>query len=142
MEAYLLAFIALTWPHLTQYQRAEARAIVHEIVTKTDGTALEDLELVNFSHEESGFDRTAVNPRSGARGAFQVLGGQDFSAAEALRRLRTQGPHGYCGCVRPGAAPTGHECPDMVSARMDRAVLYRMGFEPPRPTPEFVAGNP
>lgn len=124
MTAYLIAFVLTVWPHLTKYQDREMRAIAAEVAA-TDGTAQEDLRLMNIAALESGFSRKAVG-KMGERGAFQVLGGKDFSAKEALRRMRVQGMDHYCGCRTT--------CPALVANRIDRADLYRMGFEPPTTT--------
>ncbi len=121
MIPYLLAFVMAFWPHLTRYQQHEARAIVAEVAA-TDGTVLEDLELVNIAAMESYFDRSAVG-RLGERGAWQVMPpAREYGAREALRRLRAQGIAGYCGCRGP--------CPAIVAHRVDRAYLWRMSFDP------------
>jgi hypothetical protein len=132
MVAYLLAFVAFFFPHLTRYQQSEARAIADE-VAHTDGTPQEDLRPVNIAAMESYFDRRAVG-KLGERGAWQILGGRDFSAREALRRMRVLGMQGFVGCTRP--------CPAIVAHRVDRADLWRMAMEPPRDLGAGVAATP
>ena len=99
------------------------------------------LRLLNVSALESGFDRTAVG-KLGERGAFQILGGRDFSAREALRRMDVQGMVAYVGCrhaedrvVVQGTATT---CAELVAHRTEKADLWFMGFEPPRPLEDAV----
>ena len=151
MIVYLLAFVHAFWPNLTRYQRHEVKLIVTEIATKTDGDALEDLFLVNTAALESNFDTHAVG-KGGEKGAFQVStdGGRnhDFSAREALRRIRVQGWVAYVGCRHAEdhvvVAGTPTTCAAMIEHRTEKAVLYRLAFDPPTPeAPDTaLAGNP
>ena len=137
--AYLLAFVASFWPHLTTYQWHEAEEIAAE-VARLKTSPWKMLRLVNIAASESCFDRTAVNKESGARGPFQVLGGDDFSAREALRRMEVQGMVAFVGCRKAedrvhvqGSLVT---CADLVDHRVGKADLWFMGHEPPQ------SGNP
>jgi hypothetical protein len=138
LTAYLLSFVVTFWPHLGRYQQREAVAIAEE-VANTQGDVLEDLTLMNIAAMESGFSRSAVG-KAGERGPWQVSTDEgrnhDFSAKEALRRMRTQGMLGYVGCrhaqdevVLAGVRLT---CAEVVAHRVDRAALFRMGFDPSR----------
>src|ERR1700733_4154422 len=98
---YLCPCVCAFWPHISNYQRHEAKTVITEVVMTTDATPLESLEMLNIAALESGFDTHAVG-KGGERGAFQVStdGGRnhDFSAREALRRMRVQGMIAYVGC--------------------------------------------
>src|SRR5208337_1502190 len=124
-EAYLTDFAMKTWPILKRhdYQRHEMKAIVHEI-TLTNGTLNEELRLVNIAALESFFDRKAIG-KMGEKGAFQIMTGPDYSANQALKLMRVQGMLGYVGCPRETI-----KCLELISHRVDRADLYRMGFDP------------
>ena len=148
LVAYLLGFVHSWWPHLTRYQTREADAIVHEIVDTTDGTPLEDLYLVNIAALESGFDRKAVG-KAGERGAWQVmLPAKEYGAREALRRIRVQGWVAYVGCRHAEdhvvVAGTPTTCAAIIEHRTEKAVLYRLAFDPPTPeAPDTaLADNP
>jgi hypothetical protein len=152
LVAYLLAFVQAFWPNLTRYQRHEVKTIVADIAS-TNGTPLEDLTLVNIAALESNFDTHAKGDHGRSHGAFQVSddGGKnhDYSAREALRRMRTQGMVGYVGCrhledhVVLSTGPT--TCVEMIAHRTDRALLFLFGNDPPSASdepPSAVAGNP
>lgn len=136
VEIYLLDFAHANWRHLSRRQETELRAIIHEIVSQTDGTLQEQLQLVNIAALESNFSRTAHGAKHEV-GAWQLMppippGSQ---AREALRRMRTQGMLGYVGCRHPedvamysGGKPVS--CQRMIDNRIDRANLYRFAFDP------------
>ena len=130
--AYVLSFVFACWPNMPARQQRDARATVAE-VTQLPTSPWTMLRLVNIAALESGFRPDAVGPR-GERGRWQVLGGTDFSAAEALRRL-SLGMVSYVGCHREdervvvhGAATT---CAALIAHRVDRADLWFFGHEPP-----------
>jgi hypothetical protein len=137
MSAYLLAFVVAFFPQFlrSHHSARETRLVLGDIAS-TDADALEALTLANIAAMESGFRRDARG-KAGERGAFQVMPpAPNYGAAEALRRLRTQGLTHYCGC------PVS--CPELVAHRQDRAVLYRLGFDPPHvaaavPSPAALA---
>ena len=131
LTAYLIAFALSWWPNVAhhRYQDHELKIIAADIAS-SGATPLEGLILVNIAAMESNFD-THAKGRHGELGAFQIMPpAREYGAREALRRMREQGMAGYCGCVRPGKKATGNECPAIVAHRTDKAILYRMAFDP------------
>lgn len=126
-EKYLVNFALENWPQVERhtYQRKEMRAIAREISKLPDATLLESNRLMNIAAMESYFDRKAKG-KMGECGAWQIMNGTDCSAARALWLMRTQGMLGYVGC--PRETP---ECLKLIQHRVNRADLYRMGFDPP-----------
>jgi hypothetical protein len=153
MSTYLLHFavtfylsIWSSFP-LTIHRHDEMVAITDDILS-TDATVDEALQLENIAGMESVWDRTA-HGRGGELGAFQLMPTpktpkslraewQAHGAKEALRRLRTQGIAGYCGCPRPTVKP----CPEMIEHRTFPARLFRMAFDPPTQNDDTYARNP
>jgi hypothetical protein len=125
-EKYLVDFALKTWPQVERhkYQASEMRAIAREISRLPDASLLESTRLINIAAMESYFDRKAKG-KAGECGAWQIMNGSDCSAARALWLMRNQGMLGYVGC--PRETP---ECLKLISHRVDRADLFRMGFDP------------
>lgn len=148
MSAYLLhfavTFFLSIWParDLTNHRHAEMVAITNDILS-TDANVDEALGLENLAGMESVWSRAAVGP-GGELGAFQIMPmatstnadrveWKAHGAKEALRRLRTQGIAGYCGCKYPKVKP----CPEIIDHRTWPARLFRLAFDPP--VPEFTS---
>jgi len=134
--AYLIAFVLAFWPAVGKrpYQYKDMKSIAVEVAA-LHTTPNKKLRLMNTAAMESGFRRDAVG-KAGERGPWQILGGHDFSAKEALRRMDEQGMVAYVGCrhiddavVLPGGTRT--TCRQMIANRIDRADLYSWVFEPP-----------
>jgi hypothetical protein len=136
MITYLMTFVLTWWPHVADYsyQLRETKAVVSETAA-LHTTGWKKLRLLNVAALESGFRRNAVGPL-GERGAWQILGGTDFSAKEALRRMDQQGMVAYVGCrhvddkvvVQGGVKTT---CRELIAHRIDKADLFFMAFDPP-----------
>ena len=124
-ENYYIEFAFKTWPELRHrhFQTSEMRAIAHEI-SWTNASLDEGLVLVNIAAMESYFDRKAKG-KMGECGAWQIMNGKDCSANRALWLVRNQGMLGYVGCPH-----MTEKCAKLISHRIDRAYLYRMGFDP------------
>jgi hypothetical protein len=137
MTAYILAFALAFWPAHSSHRLSEMRAIAADIAS-TDATPLEALTLANIAALESNFERSARG-REGERGAFQVHPPAiSYGADEALRRLRAQGIAGYIGCANH---PDSEKCASMAAHRTEKAILWRLAFDPPVVDDE-VAVNP
>jgi len=126
MTAYLVTFALSVWPpRPTDVHRLREIVAIAADVASTDATPEEALTLINIAALESGFERTARG-KLGERGAWQVMPpAVSYAADEALRRVRVQGMQSFCGCVRP--------CPKTVAHRTDKAILWRLAFDPPAP---------
>jgi len=132
MQAYLVLFAVDLWVSLhgilPSLRRTREIAAIARDVTTTDAGPLEALTLLNIAAWESGFDRGAVG-KSGERGAFQVHPpATSYGAAEALRRLRSQGIMGYMGCSRET-----ERCREMAERRTLPAKVFFWSHEPPSP---------
>ncbi len=126
--AYLIAFAVSLWASLhggsgpSQHRMREIEAVAADVAS-TDGSTLEELELMNVAAWESGYERRARGPL-GERGAFQVLPpARSYGAAEALRRFRAAGLYGYMGC-----SPRSERCREMGTRRTFYAALYLAAF--------------
>ena len=149
LTAYLIAFVLSCWPSVAKHHRQdlEMRAIASEVAALPT-TPNKMLRLMNTAAMESGFDRTAKG-QLGECGAWQILGGYDCSAKEALRRMDTQGMVAYVGCrhledkvIVQGRRTT---CAALVAHRVDKADLYSWVFPPPTledAGADVIAGNP
>jgi hypothetical protein len=136
--AYYIVFVLDRHPDMMR--RAEQRAWVYDTareVTKTDANVSEGLRLMNIPARESGYYAQAIG-KHGERGRWQILGGKDFSANEALRRMRTQGMMGFVGCGNAKEAdevvlPNGVKttCGELVAHRVDDADSYLSEYHPP-----------
>ncbi len=155
MWTYLMLFILTLWPPTEKTGLHSMRERTHRLremseitadIVSTDATPLEALTLENIVAFESGFNRQAYGP-AGELGAFQLMIPPKSTMAqrhewfhrgaqEALRRLRSQGIEGYCGCSarRP--------CPDMVEHRTVPAREWLEAHPFPTPATAEVAGNP
>ena len=134
--AYLVCFILDTHPNVMRHrwQRAWVYETAHEVAEKTDATPQEGLRLMEIPVHESGFDAKAVGSK-GERGRWQVHGGSDFSAREALRRLRA-GMVSFVGCRRAEdrvTLPNGVKttCQEMIDHRVGPADDYLAAHPPP-----------
>jgi hypothetical protein len=135
MTNYLIAFVLWFWPYVASHPRQFRDMKLDAIeVAALDTSAWKKVRMMNIAALESGFIRDAVGPL-GERGAWQVYGGSDYSAKEALRRLDAQGMVGYVGCrsdsdiVRLKGVTT--TCAKLIANRVDRANLWIMAVEPP-----------
>jgi hypothetical protein len=93
-------------------------------IAKTDADEQEALGLVKIAIHESGAKVKAIGDGGRAFGPFQIRGGRDYSATEALRRYRWSveacGDLSlYAGCGRCGA------CPDIITSLEDPALPRR-----------------
>jgi hypothetical protein len=146
MVLYLVAFVLAFWPKLAGEQARDMWLDAVEVAALEDSmnaTAQEMLRLMNIAALESGFRRDAKG-KQGELGPWQVMPpAMDYGAKEALRRMRSQGMLGYCGCRSANVmvnVPGGQiPCGELVAHRIDRADLYLMGFEPPRSVTADVA---
>jgi len=149
--AYYVVFCLDVWPQFMRYgyQRREVYAVAHEVAFDTTASPDVGLRLMQIAGHESGFYRGAVGKR-GERGPWQVLGGNDFSAREALRRMAL-GMVSFVGCRHASDAvvlPEGTKttCQEMVDNRIGPADRYFATHPAPPPTALVddvtVAGNP
>lgn len=111
-----------------KWQRKWVYDAAHEVADKTDATPGEGLRLMLIAKEETGFDPSAIGAK-GERGRWQVLGGNDFSAAEALRRMRQGGMVSFVGCRHAAdhvTLPNGVKttCQEMIDHRIGPADAY------------------
>lgn len=149
LTAYLVAFVLTFWPSVATHPRQfrEMRECASEVASLPTPSR-KMLRLMNTAALESGFRHDAKGAL-GECGPWQILGGRDCSAREALRRMDEQGLVAYVGCrhaedhVVIQWTPT--TCAELIAHRIDKADLYAMGFDPP-PVPVegalVVAGNP
>jgi len=122
-----MAFVLSVWPPHTTHRASEMRAIAADIAS-TDAAPIEALTLANIASLESNFERQAKGPK-GERGAFQIMPpAVSYGAAEALRRLRAQGLMGFMGCANHA---TSELCTRMAEHRTEKAILWRLAFDPP-----------
>lgn len=133
LVAYVLAAMN-AWIPAQSNPHGDYKVVAEAVVGATEDPE-EALELASVSSYESGFCTRARNPRSGAKGAFQLLGGRipqtvSGQAKEALRRWREQGRCGYTGEAR-----TAPVCP-LADERYYRAFMwsYRHPFVAPAVT--------
>jgi hypothetical protein len=128
--AYYVLFVLDTHPQFMRHgwQRKWVYDTAHEVAEKTNAAPDEGLRMMQIASQESGFDPHAIGNR-GERGRWQVLGGKDFSAKEALRRMRIQGMVGFVGCRKAGdkvTLPNGVHttCQEMIDDRIGPADSY------------------
>jgi hypothetical protein len=147
MQSYLLTFALALWSilfsthHVSRYRQHEMALITADIAS-TSATPLEALTLENVVAMETGWERGVVG-RQGEVGAFQIMSFPGTTkaqkrewkvrgAAEALRRMRTQGMLGYIGCRHlEDMGVAGSTCGQMISNRTLLAQLYLDAFPPP-----------
>jgi hypothetical protein len=142
MRTLLFAFyvVFVLDAHPEMMRRSWQRHWVYDTareVAKTDASPQEGLRLMEIPVHESGFDPKAVG-RKGEKGRWQILGGNDFSANEALRRMRYQGMMGFVGCggkkeedkvLLPNGVHT--TCGELVEHRVGPADAYLLEHRPP-----------
>jgi hypothetical protein len=148
--AYYVLFVLDVHPEFMRHawQRRKVYDTATEVAYKTTAVPGEGLRLMQIGARETGYDETAVGKR-GERGRWQVLGGNDFSAKEALRRMRVQGMVAFVGCRHAEdhvTLPNGVKttCQEMVDNRIGPADRYLAEHRPPTTLqPENgYAGNP
>ena len=139
--AYYVLFVLDIHPDYMRrsWQRHWVYDTAHEVAYKTTAAPDEGLRMMEIAKNESGFDPDAVG-KKGERGRWQVLGGKDFSAREALRRMRVQGMLGFVGCrhaedrvvLQNGVKTT---CQEMIDHRIGPADRYLTERRAPRALP-------
>jgi hypothetical protein len=148
--AYYVIFVLDVHPEFMRrgWQRRQVYEAASEVAYKTDADPGEGLRMMQIAARETGYDKTAVG-KAGERGRWQVLGGNDFSAKEALRRMRVQGMVAFVGCRHAEdkvTLPNGVKttCQEMVDDRIGPADRYLTEHRPPTTLqPENgYAGNP
>lgn len=137
--AYYVCFVVDVWPQFMRHawQRREVYAIAREVAYDTEAGPQTGLRLMQVAGQESGFYRGAVG-RKGERGPWQVLGGSDYSAREAIRRMDL-GMVSFVGCRHAEdkvTLPEGTKttCLEMVDHRIGPADRY-LSEHPPPPAP-------
>ena len=135
--AYLVLFILDQHPEFMHkwWQRDRVYATAKEVAFKTDADPQEGLRLMQIALRESGFDEKAVG-KAQEKGRWQVLSGNDHSAARALWLLRHQGILGFIGCRHTEdkvTLPEGTKttCREMVLNRIGSADDYLADHPPP-----------
>jgi hypothetical protein len=147
LYAYYILFVLDTHPKFMTHgwQRAWVYTDARQVAFHTDASPSEGLRMMQIAKMESGFFPNAVG-RKGECGAWQVLGGTDCSAKEALRRMRIQGMVAYVGCRHASDVVTLPEgtrttCQEMIDNRIGPADRY-LADHPPPPPPGDVEGEP
>jgi hypothetical protein len=147
--AYYVLFVLDTHPAFMRHgwQRRWVYTDAHEVAFKTDADPGEGLRMMQIAKMESGFYPKAVG-KKGECGAWQILGGTDCSAREALRRMRVQGMVAYVGCRHASdvvVLPEGTKttCQEMIDNRIGPADQYLAEHRPPSAeTVEEIASDP
>ena len=130
MTLYVLAAMLSWLPVRTPTRLAEYRTIARACVHTSNSDPEEAVTCVTLASLESGFKLRARNRRSGARGAWQLLGGHvpenpDEQAHEAMRRWHVG------RCLYTGETARAPTCP-LADARYFRALdwLHEHPFAP------------